>query len=664
MTDLSIFFHKYHIKIFAIVSVMVTTSCFECFLVSSAMAETHAFTATYNYIFTQLETEDQARVIAQARTRQAIFKAAGPTIQKSKTYKNLLPVDKLSSALASGVMTFETNFLTMKKTAEGHTVSLKLIGRLNIETLETDLSDFIENPFLFDNALSNRKREGAVLDSLEDLQKKYGAVQQREKQKNLIPEIEILASKRWRLVNKLSAISLNDMIIVAALKEKVLDPGETIKRLNRAIAMDDHYEWLYLHRGREFSHLKDRISASADFDRAVILNPYLIFPYEFMGDVLFDARETENAIKYYNKAIALDQQHEPTLMKRGRAYRKINQYNWAAKDFTRVIDIDPNKPGGYLERGATRYASGKYTEAAADFSKIVDLNPEDGEVYAKRGQAWMAAGLPDKACDDLKKACELEVCDGLRAATAERVCLSLDSTSAAKWSQACYEKVVNGKWNQAIQAATLAIYYDPEAVNPYINRSWAYAEISAFENALEDCNEALRLTPKNAMAFNNRGLVYEKKGDKGRAEKDYLKACELGFEIGCRNYLAAKNPSQEKESRVDLLLRQSGEKYRDKDWNAVVRLTSLATKKEPGSYRAFTIRAAAFIQTARFEDALTDSNEAIRLNPSFGLAYNNRGSALEHMGKLEEAMVDYRVGCLLGADVSCQNHARIELVIR
>lgn len=652
-----------HIKVSVFVSVMVMASCSACFPVSPAGAETLAFTATYNYIFTQLETEDQARIIAQTRTRLAIFKAAGPTIQKTKIYKNLPPVENLSNALASGVMTFETNFLSMKKTTEGHTVSLKLIGRLDIETFEQHLGDFIENPFLFDNALSNRKREGVVLDRLEDLHETYRAVQQRKKQNALISEKEMLASKRWRLVNRLSAISLNDTIIAVALKKKVLDPGETIKMLNRAIAMDDHHEWLYLHRGSEFSRLKDLISASADFDRAVLLNPYLIFSYEFMGDVLVDAGETEDAIKSYNKAIALDRRYVPTLMKRGKAYRKMNQYNWAIKDFTRVIGIDPGNPAAYLERGTARHASGKFTEAAADFGKAVALNPEDGEAYAKRGRVWMAAGLPDRACDDMEKACELGACDDLRAATAERACLSLDSASAGKWSQVCYEKVVNGEWHQAIKAATLAIYYDPDAVNPYINRSWAHAEIGEFEKALEDCNEALRLTPENAMAFNNRGLVYEKKGEMYRAEKDYFKACELGFKVGCRNYLAVKSPSQKKESQVELLLRQSGEKYRDKDWNAVVRLASLAIKKEPGNYRAFTIRAAAFIQTARFEEALIDSGEAVRLNPSFGLAYNNRGSALEYMRKLEEAMVDYRVGCLLGADVSCQNKTRLELII-
>lgn len=655
----------YHTKAATTVLSVIIIASFCIFrLVPSAMAETLVLTATYNYLFTQLETEDQARVIAMAKTRQAIFKAAGPTIQESTVYKNLLPVENLSNALASVVLTFETNSLTVKKTPEGHAVSLKLIGRLNIETFEKDLGDVVKNTFLFDNALSNRKRELALLDRLEDLKKKFEAARRRKKQNTPAFEKETPASESRRLVSRLSAISLNDTIIAAALEKTVLDPGETIKRLNRALAMDDHNEWLYLHRGRMFSRLKDRISASADFDEAVRLNPYMIFPYEFKGDTLFGAGETEGAINVYSKAIALDQRYAPTLMKRGRAYRQMNRDNLAAKDFTRVIDIDPTNPAGYIERGKARYAFGEYAEAASDFGKAAALNAEDGASYAKLGRAWMAAGQSEKACDDLKKACELGSCDGLRAATAERLCLSLDLSIAAKWSQACYEKLINGEWNQAIRAATLAIYHNPDAVNPYINRSWAYAEVGALEKAIEDSNEALRLAPKNAMAFNNRGLVYEKKGNLDRAGKDYLKACEFGFKTGCRNYLAVKNSPQNIESQVDLLLDQSMERRREKDWDAVIRLTSLAITKEPENYRAYTTRADAYIQTARLEDALTDSGEAIRLNPSFGPAYNSRGSALEHMGELEDARVDYRVGCLLGADVSCQNHKRLEPVVR
>ena len=316
-------------------------------LLSSVSAETIVYTATYNYIFTQLETEDQARVIARTRTRQAIINAAVPTVQKSNVYKNALPVENLPHALASGVMTFETKSLTMEKTTNGHSVSLKDIGSLNMETLEDDLGSLINNLFLFENALANRVREGALLESLGILQEKYQATQEGGgREKNLVSEKERLTEERWRLVNRLWAISLNDAIIADMLKKNVVDPAETIKRLNRAVALDDRNVWLYLQRGRVFSQLRDRISASADFDRAVLLNPYLLFPYEFKGDVLFRAGEMQGAINSYNKAIALDQKYGPALMKRGRAYRNTVQYTWAVKDFTRIIDMDPGNPAG------------------------------------------------------------------------------------------------------------------------------------------------------------------------------------------------------------------------------------------------------------------------------------------------------------------------------
>ena len=141
-------------------------------------------------------------------------------------------------------------------------------------------------------------------------------------------------------------------------------------------------------------------------------------------------------------------------------------------------------------------------------------------------------------------------------------------------------------------------------------------------------------------------------------------ACELGLRIGCNNYLEARKPTQNEESPVERLLRQSSKKYGEKNWTAAIHLSTLAIRQEPENQRAYTIRAAAIAQAGRFEEALDDCNKAIRINPSFALAYNNRGYALENMGKREEALVDYRVGCLLGSDLSCQNHTRLESVIR
>jgi len=657
-------FESPSIKHTILCTIIGMTLCFIYGVVPSTKAETLSFTINHNDTFTHFEPEDQVRIIAQVRSRIALFNAVRPVIENTDIFKQSLPLENLSSALATGVITIETNSLTLKKISNGYSISVVLTGGLDTETLEMDIEDFMANPFLLDNAMANRKQEGVLLDRLRLLAEKYSAAQQQNNQKRLVPVEEILASERHHLVNQLATIALIDTLIVRILRKNIFDPGEAIKRLNRAVGLDDRNAWPYLHRGRVFSRLKDWIAASADFDRAMILNPYLIYSYEYQGDVYTSIGEIKEAINSFSMAIALDMGYQPTLMKRGSAYQKMGLTNRAVKDFTYLIGVDPNNAAAYLARGEALYASGAYIASAADFSRVVDLYPKAGAAYAKRGQARLAAGLDEKACEDIKMACELGQCDDLRLASRDGKCHILNPAAADKWSRSCYELIVSHKWHQAIQAATLAISYDPKAVDPYTNRAWAYAEIGEFSKALEDANSALTISPQNALAFNNRGLVYEKKGDKVQAAEDYIKACELGLKIGCNNYLAARKLPQNEESPVERLLRQSSEKYREKDWDAVIQLTTLAVRQEPENPLAYTIRAAAIAHAGRLEEAQADCDKAIQINPSLGLAYNNRGYALEHMGKREEALVDYRVGCLLDSDLSCQNHTRLESAIR
>jgi len=49
-----------------------------------------------------------------------------------------------------------------------------------------------------------------------------------------------------------------------------------------------------------------------------------------------------------------------------------------------------------------------------------------------------------------------------------------------------------------------------------------------FDKAIADFNEAIRLDPNNAQAYQNRGVAYEKKGEKAKAEEDFAQAKKLG----------------------------------------------------------------------------------------------------------------------------------------
>ena len=48
-----------------------------------------------------------------------------------------------------------------------------------------------------------------------------------------------------------------------------------------------------------------------------------------------------------------------------------------------------------------------------------------------------------------------------------------------------------------------------------------------YERAIADFDQAIKLNPKFASAYSNRGFSYEHKGEKKRAMADYRKAIEL-----------------------------------------------------------------------------------------------------------------------------------------
>jgi tetratricopeptide (TPR) repeat protein len=68
---------------------------------------------------------------------------------------------------------------------------------------------------------------------------------------------------------------------------------------------------------------------------------------------------------------------------------------------------------------------------------------------------------------------------------------------------------------------------DKDLVLAYNNRCLAYEIRGDHDRAIADCEQAIKLDPKRARAYLGRGMIYEDKGDHDRAITDYGTAIEL-----------------------------------------------------------------------------------------------------------------------------------------
>jgi tetratricopeptide (TPR) repeat protein len=80
----------------------------------------------------------------------------------------------------------------------------------------------------------------------------------------------------------------------------------------------------------------------------------------------------------------------------------------------------------------------------------------------------------------------------------------------------------------AIKYLNEAIKLQPDYASAYNNRGVAYAKLNQFQRAIEDFNESTRLKPDSAGTYVNRGMAYMLMGNKSFGCRDVEKACKMG----------------------------------------------------------------------------------------------------------------------------------------
>jgi Flp pilus assembly protein TadD len=128
--------------------------------------------------------------------------------------------------------------------------------------------------------------------------------------------------------------------------------------------------------------------AIASFGEAIRLDPGESTYYTFRG------------IAHAELAAALGRENDNA----GRA----REFDQAIRDYSRAIELAPNSIAAYYHRGLALARRGDYDGAIRDASKVIDLAPNDAQAYLIRGGAHHDAGDYDSAFADLSMSMSLD----------------------------------------------------------------------------------------------------------------------------------------------------------------------------------------------------------------------------------------------------------------
>ena len=201
---------------------------------------------------------------------------------------------------------------------------------------------------------------------------------------------------------------------------------------------------------------------------------------QVQGDFTGSKDKYDEAIRYYNKAIALDPASAMSYYERGVAYSSKEDFERAVEDLTRAIELDPDFILSYTERGFNRIRTGDYDGAISDYNWAIehdDLNK--ARAYCDLGDVYRRTGDFDRA---------LEKC------------------------------------NKAITLVPIFYY-------PYKIRGCIYYDQNEYGKAIEDFTKAINslddALEDKAVVYNLRGKCYRVIGEEDRANSDFTKAQEL-----------------------------------------------------------------------------------------------------------------------------------------
>lgn len=158
-----------------------------------------------------------------------------------------------------------------------------------------------------------------------------------------------------------------------------------------------------------------------------------------------------------------------------------------------------------------------------------------------------------------------------------------------------------------------------------------YKHVQVWKDSFSLWNYAIDHIPSD-VAFNNRGVEFNKKGAYTKAIDDFNKALEL-------------NPGhKEAYNNLGVALANIG-----KNKEAISAYDN-ALKIQPTYVNALYNRGNSYAKLSKAETALKDYDQVLKLDPKYLSVYNNRGLVLKSLGRLNDALNDFDKAILFDAD--------------
>lgn len=418
---------------------------------------------------------------------------------------------------------------------------------------------------------------------------------------------------------------------------------EALAALNQALKLQGDYKEAYVAKGQVLLAIEDYEAAKKSFRSAIDFDAQSAEAYNGSGEASLELGTIDIAYNDFLKALDLDRQNAKVLSNIG--HIEVNYQNdpvTGIRFLDDAIALNPEDARAHRDRGLAHARLQEYEEAITNLKKASEIDPGDYENFSTLAQVYLIEENYGDAIEALtksidayepKKRTDLDVfVDGYLQRANAHIRMGNEKSEAGDkaGSEAAYEAVI------ADAKRILEEYPDryPQSGLGHYQRGLAERMLGQYGEAIKSFTAAIQSTPAGqqapylASAYLRRGICWHYQGYDDLARGDFEQSASVNFVDPVPHFWMGLSHANEKDYREAIV------KYGE------------AIAKDPSFALAYVNRGLAYHQLKDYERAISSFNDAIRNEPTNAEHYYKRGYCHMEIGEYEKAVNSFRSALL------------------
>jgi len=321
-----------------------------------------------------------------------------------------------------------------------------------------------------------------------------------------------------------------------------------------------------------------------------------------LGTCLRINGETQNSLKFLNRAIELDNKCAEALINRSIINLNLNRKKEALIDLENAYQVKPHFVQIWPLLVNLKMEFKQFSEAIIILKSMIENDPKKAENFA------------------LTAACYYHLSEIEPALIAYQRAISINPNYAEAYNNIGIIYKNQNKLDLALKAYNKAVSLHSNYAEAYNNIGVALKEQDQLDQALQAYQKAISINPNYAEAYNNMGNALKDQDKLEEAIVAYNKAISI------------KPDHAQAHGNLGVALQDQGK------LEEAINAYDKALKLKPDYTQAYNNRGNALKDLGKFAEAVEAFEKALSINPDYAEAYNNLGITLKHQGKLDQAV--------------------------